>query len=70
MLILFLCRYTTNKRTLTVLEDTAFGLVGMVCVGSTMVGSIELTSKQGRYVKKYAWFINMFHYLVLIYKQG
>lgn len=45
-------RYTTNKRTLTVLEDTAFGLVGMVCVGSTMVGSIELTSKQGHYVKK------------------
>jgi len=44
--------FTTNKRTLTVLEDTEFGLVGMVCVGSTMVGSIVLTSKQGQMVKK------------------
>ena len=35
------------------IEDTEFGLVGMVCVGSTMVGSIELTSKQGKMVKKY-----------------
>jgi phosphatidylserine decarboxylase len=44
--------FTTNKRTVTVIEDTEFGLVAMVCVGSTMVGSIELTSKQGRMVKK------------------
>lgn len=44
--------YTTNKRTVTVMEDTAFGLVAMVCVGSTMVGSIELTSKQDHMVKK------------------
>jgi len=44
--------FTTNKRTVTVIEDTEFGLVAMVCVGSTMVGSIELTSKQGRMIKK------------------
>lgn len=44
--------FTTNKRVLTVLEDTEFGLVGMVLVGSTMIGSIEITSKQGHMVKK------------------
>jgi len=44
--------YSTNKRTLTILEDTEFGLVGMMCIGSTMVGSIVITSKQGQMVKK------------------
>eukprot|EP01111_Echinosteliopsis_oligospora_P002238 TRINITY_DN1326_c0_g5_i1.p1 TRINITY_DN1326_c0_g5~~TRINITY_DN1326_c0_g5_i1.p1 ORF type:complete len:687 (+),score=132.03 TRINITY_DN1326_c0_g5_i1:88-2148(+) len=44
--------YTTNKRTVTMLEETEFGLVVMVCIGSTMVGSVALTSKHGHHVKK------------------
>ncbi len=40
--------FTTNKRTLTVLHTPLFGDVLYICVGATMVGSIELTAQEVR----------------------
>jgi phosphatidylserine decarboxylase len=44
--------YTSNHRVVAVLEDTIFGRVLYVCVGSTMVGSIHINKQQSDCSKK------------------
>jgi phosphatidylserine decarboxylase len=41
--------YTENVRSITIMESAEFGKVVMVCVGAMLVGSIELTQKQGEF---------------------
>jgi len=40
--------YTENKRNLTVLESEEFGTIVYISVGATMVGSIVLTTTEGK----------------------
>jgi len=44
--------YTENKRMKTILKTSEFGEVVYMAIGATMVGSIQLTSKEGQKYKK------------------
>eukprot|EP01138_Halocafeteria_seosinensis_P016239 gb/GECG01016569.1/.p1 GENE.gb/GECG01016569.1/~~gb/GECG01016569.1/.p1 ORF type:complete len:1057 (+),score=141.89 gb/GECG01016569.1/:1-3171(+) len=44
--------FTENERIIVLMDSDACGLVAMVCVGATMVGSINITVDDGAYVKK------------------
>jgi phosphatidylserine decarboxylase len=44
--------YTQNKREVVEIESEEFGLVAMVCIGATMVGSINIAAEDGAVVEK------------------
>lgn len=44
--------FTENERIVVLMESDVFGLVAMVCVGATMVGSINITAEDYSYVRK------------------
>ncbi|KYR01334.1 Phosphatidylserine decarboxylase proenzyme 2 precursor [Tieghemostelium lacteum] len=44
--------YSENKRVVTKIDSKEFGQVLFVSVGATMVGSINLTTKEGQQIKK------------------
>lgn len=41
-----------NKRAVVVIDSPQFGPVAVICIGATMVGSIEFTAQEGKTYSK------------------
>jgi phosphatidylserine decarboxylase len=44
--------FTQNKRAVVIIDSPQFGPVAVVCIGATMVGSIEFTAEEGKAYSK------------------